>query len=110
MQTLDKAHDYINRWYRLTGENCPLLRHDLSPTEGRAFIITHGVKHIQKAIGVIATETEVADHGVGMRPDALQTATVKIFINAMMMAHELGLSPADIAAAVPAAMKSKPTS
>ena len=75
-----------------------------------AFVVNHSHLHMSKSLGKIATELEIGDH-LGYFPHqsepVVREATIKMFINTLKLAQELGMTAEDLMSAVPEVMKSK---
>jgi hypothetical protein len=105
MNTLEEVMAYINNRYRFTENEYPALRGGVSPDDIAAFAANHTLLHFLKAIGTVAAVCEAHDHGAPLDLIALQAATVKMFINTLKLASELGMSDEELVAAVPTLMK-----
>ncbi len=57
--------------------------------------------------GRISAESESWDHGGTMNEEALREATVKMLINVLKLAEELGILPGELIGSVPRLMRSK---
>lgn len=68
----------------------------LSPHQQKLFIIRHIRDHMDKAEGVIATQTEHADHGGYMDSIAFKMATAKILINTLQLALVLEMDSEEL--------------
>lgn len=97
---------YIGTRYTFTPEHYPSLE-GLSPEHKKAFAVSHSVHHMCKSIGKLATECERCDHGGVMSDAALEEGAVKMFINAVKLVEELGLTAQDLANKIPEYMASK---
>lgn len=60
-----------------------------------------------KSIGRLAGECEQHDHGEQLDDRALKEGVVKIFINTLKLAEELGISAGELVDSVPLLMASK---
>jgi hypothetical protein len=94
----------IGEHYVFTNDHYPnaLLE---TPEQQRHFATAHTLMHMNKALGKIATEVESADHGGQLDVNILHEATLKMLINTLKLAEELGLSAEDIARRTPALLK-----
>lgn len=106
MTSLDKVMTYITERYRFNDETYPGFS-KLTMEEKRRFAINHSILHMNKSIGKLAAEVESLDHGGGMDEEALRVATVKMFVNTLVLAERLGMDDEQLAGAVPGVMKSK---
>ena len=97
---------HIGDRYTFTPEQYPALK-GKTPEQRRAFAVNHNVLHMLKSVGRLAGESERYDHGGKMDGDALREGVVKMLINTLKLAEELGLSAQDLADSVPAFMQSK---
>ncbi len=65
---------------------------DLSTTQRTlAFTVDHSLKHLQKSLGKIAAEREVADHGGAPNEFEMRIATAKMFNTVVNLARVLGM-------------------
>lgn len=105
---LTKIMEYIGARYTFTPEHYPTLG-VASPSQKKVFVVGHSVFHMCKSIGKLAAECERWDHAGSEHMDnaILKEATVKMFINAVKLAEELGISAQDLADSVPLYMASK---
>ena len=103
---LQELMDLINARYVFNDANYPALE-KASVMEKMIFSIDHSVKHMNKAIGAICAETESYDHGGAFSTESIKTATVKMLINTLKLAEELGMTAKYLAEEVPKIMKSK---
>lgn len=101
---LHEIMHYIGERYTFTAEHYPALK-NATPEERRAFAVNHSVYHMAKSVGKLASECEAADHGGEMDEAALRRATVKMLINALKLAEEIGMDADDLAREVPQCMK-----
>jgi len=103
MQDLRSLMDHIaavwvcdpNRYPELAGMN---------NDQRRNFLVKHSLLHISKTGGKIASVCENFDHeGVPniQSTEALQEGAVKMFVNALKLAEEVGLSADDLIAQSP---------
>ncbi len=109
MQDLTNLMSFINSKYVFSEENYPALK-GKTTEEKAVFALNHSVLHMQKSIGVLATQCEAYDHSGNFNnvdQAALKEATAKMLVNTLKLAHELGFSPEQLAEAVPLVMKSK---
>lgn len=106
MDSLRTLMEFIGARYQFTPENYPEME-GMSEEQKKAFAVSHSAHHMMKSLGRIATECESYDHGSRMNGPALREATVKMLINTLKLAEELGMTPEELANAVPDLMKSK---
>lgn len=101
-KTLQDVMGIIAKKYVFKKENYPNMD-DSSVETVRAFAINHSVLHMQKTLGKIADVCEVYDHTGKQSLDGLNTvgsATVKMFINTLKLAEEIGISAEQLIAEV----------
>ena len=96
---------YIQGRYTFTEAGYPALRH--LPDELRAnFVLSHVIAHTLKSIGSIATLAEAADHsGEAPAAEALREPVLKLVMNSLRLAREIGLTADDVIGGIPALMK-----
>jgi hypothetical protein len=86
----------INSTYVFNEESYPQLKHATSTNQRLLFVVNHSLLHMQKSLGVIATQCEKYDHqGVNEIENEkhhLELATVKMLINTLKLAEELGMT------------------
>jgi hypothetical protein len=105
---LQSLIDYIHGLYQFTSGNYPALTH-LPESLAAAFIGSHSLLHMQKSLGILATHFEAADHsGKPPLPEQYREALLKLILNCLKLAAEMGLSANDIVTGIPPLMKSKP--
>ncbi len=97
---LDATIKHISDRYSFTSDRYPLIAR-LSPQERKAFAVSHSVHHMIKSIGKLSGECEAFDHGGALNEEVLREATVKMFINTLKLAEEIGMTADDLIAAVP---------
>ncbi|MHB8651858.1 MAG: hypothetical protein ACYC8S_01850 [Minisyncoccota bacterium] len=107
-QSKDLAHlmSYIGARYTFTPEHYPPLE-GVTRDQKKAFAVSHSVYHICKSVGKLAAECERHDHGGAINDAPLKEGTVKMFINAVKLAEELGISAQELADSIPEYMTSK---
>lgn len=96
----------VGKRYAFTSEHYPILD-QLSPTQRKMFAVNHNHLHMSKSLGKIAAECEAFDHGGAINQTALEIATVKMFINTLKLAEELGMSASDLCSKVPEFIRNK---
>jgi hypothetical protein len=67
--------------------------------ERRNFLVKHSLMHIAKTSGKLASVCEEFDHNGGYEPDSeemLKGYATKLFVNALKLAEEVGLSADDL--------------
>jgi hypothetical protein len=106
MPDLGSTMQYIGERYMFTPEHYPVLD-QLAPKQRKAFAISHIAHHMSKSLGKISAECESFDHANQLNEASVKEATVKMFINTLKLAQELGMTPEDLMEAVPQLMKSK---
>ncbi|MEJ0053386.1 MAG: hypothetical protein WDN10_01485 [bacterium] len=80
----------------------------MDTTERKNFLIKHSVLHITKTAGKLAALCEDYDHTKQTSPEAeekLKAASVKMFINALKLAEEAGLSADELLERAPGYVK-----
>ena len=103
---LAKVMSFIGACYTFTPEHYPSLE-GVTPDQKKSFAVSHSVHHMCKSMGKLAAECERHDHGGVMSDAALEKGAVKMFINAVKLIEELGLTAQDLADRVPEYMASK---
>jgi hypothetical protein len=88
--------DRITERYVCDERKYPVLA-KLSGTEREVFVVKHSMAHMNKSVGKIATEVEVADHGGFMNIENLKASTTKMFISTLKLAQELKMTPEELA-------------
>lgn len=97
--------DFVGQRYVFSAEHYPNI-----PTDAKrnlAFAVTHSHLHMSKSLGRIATECERYDHGLEPDYELVKEATVKMLINTLKLAQELGMNADELTEAIPSLMKSK---
>lgn len=93
-KNLQELMDLIGSKYVFNKEAYPNMD-DSSPESKQMFAVGHTCFHMQKSLGKIAEVCEAYDHA-GNRTHKnvllLEEATVKMFINTLKLAEELGFS------------------
>lgn len=80
---------------------------DLStPEKTRAFAVRHSHAHMSKTTGQIATIVESYDHGGWSNEERVKAATLKAVINALNLAHALGMTAQEITEGIPKILSS----
>lgn len=98
--------EYIGSRYTFTPEHYPILA-QLDETQKLAFAVNHSAHHLSKSLGKISAECEAFDHDGELKREILEETTVKMFINILKLAQELGMNAADLCSKAPEFMKSK---
>lgn len=97
-KNLQELMNLIGSKYVFSKENYPKM--DDSSTETKQmFAIGHSNFHMQKSLGKIAQVCEEYDHKGNMTHQGItkaEEATVKIFINTLKLAEELGFSAEEL--------------
>ncbi len=104
--SMKELMEFIGARYIFSAEHYPSLS-GRSAEETRAFAINHIHLHISKSLGRIATESERHDHGGSFDDTVIKEATVKILINTLKLAQELGMTADELCETVPNLMKSQ---
>jgi hypothetical protein len=104
--TLAELMAEINSRYVFNPINYPALAH--VPDDMRvAFIVSHSLHHVSKSHGKLATIVEAADHsGRPVNPEDAREGVLKLLLNGLKLASELGITPSQILAEVPKLLKS----
>jgi hypothetical protein len=97
---------FIGSRYVFNRDNYPGIE-GMSQEEKRAFAVSHSAHHMTKSLGRISAECESWDYGNRMNEESLREATVKMLINTLKLAEELGISAGELIGSVPRLMKSK---
>jgi hypothetical protein len=84
-----------------------MLRVPRTDDEKWVFVISHSLLHMQKSSGVLARNLEAHDHGGTIDDQAVRLSTIKMFINTLKLAEELGMSADDLCKAVHEFYKAK---
>ncbi len=103
---LQETMDFIRRKYVFSEENYRDMR-GMHAGQRIIFVIKHNLLHMVKATGSIATQCEASDHGEAANVDMLLAANVKMLINVLKLAEEMGLTAQQLLDEVPKYMKSK---
>lgn len=107
MQEMQKLMAHLAKVWECNKQRYPELA-GMTPDQRRNFLVKHSVLHIAKTNGRIAAICEDFDHNGLIDDDevtALQIATVKMFVNALKLAEEVGLSASDLLARAPTFVK-----
>lgn len=114
MKTLQQVMTHIAQMWRCDPDRYPALR-EMTPDQRLNFLVKHSLMHISKSTGVLGAECENFDHHGGFpdytgkvrSPNApvLQTAAVKLFVNSLKLAEEVGLSAEDLLELAPQYVK-----
>lgn len=104
--TLAQVMSYIGTRYTFTPEHYPSLE-GVTLEQKKAFAVSHSIHHMCKSMGKLAAECERCDHGGVMSDAALEEGAIKMFINAVKLVEELGLTSQDLAGRVSKYMASK---
>lgn len=97
-KNLQELMNLIGSKYVFNKENYPKMDDGSSETK-QMFIIRHSNFHMQKSLGEIAGVCEAYDHKDGRTHQeitAVEEATVKLFINTLKLAEELGFSAEEL--------------
>jgi len=107
-QPTDLTHvmNYIGTRYSFTPENYPSLE-GVTSDQKKAFAVGHSVHHMYKSVGRLAAERERYDNGGMMNEATLKEGAVRMFINAIKLIEELGLTAQDLADSIPEYIVSK---
>ena len=103
---LAQLMEYIGSRYTFTADHYPRMT-GLDSDGKKAFVLSHSVHHIQKSVGKLAAECEHFDHGGKLDDTAIREGVVKMFINSVKLAEEMGITAEELAASVPTFMASK---
>ncbi len=109
METVQQFIEFIGSKYIFNEENYPVMK-DMPPEQKAMFALNHSVLHMQKSIGKIAEVCESYDHTgkyTYMNKSQVEEATVKMLVNTLKLAQELGFTGKELAERVPQLMKSK---
>lgn len=97
-KNLQELINLIGSKYVFNKENYPKMD-DSSPETKMMFAIQHSKNHMDKSIGVIAGVCEEYDHKGNRTHQGItkvEEATVKMFINILKLAEELGFSAEEL--------------
>ncbi|MBP6911856.1 MAG: hypothetical protein KBB88_01485 [Candidatus Pacebacteria bacterium] len=95
---LQELMSLIGSKYVFNKENYPKLD-DSSPETKQMFAISHSNFHMQKSLGKIAEVCEEYDHKGNRTHQGItkvEESTVKMFINTLKLAEELGFSAEEL--------------
>ncbi len=104
LSNLQEAIDYIASRFVFDEASYPLLQ-KLTPEERLQFSINHGLQHMMKQLGRIATHLEDKDHGGAGNEDLLKQALVKEFINILRLSELLHVNAKELLESMPKFMK-----
>lgn len=90
----------IGKVYSFTPDKYPRLSKFTTDTELNQFCIDHILKHLQKNVGAIATQSEKFDHSGKLRAEELDSAAIKLLINALSLLGVLRISSTEILARI----------
>ena len=103
---MQELMDFIGTRYIFSVEYYPVLQ-GKSADETRVFAINHSHLHMSKSLGRLAAESERYDHGGSIDNAVVKEVTVKMLINVLKLAQELGMTADELIEAVPNFMISK---
>lgn len=104
--SLQDIIDFIAEEQPFTGERYPALRaKNLSSRDKALFALKHSLLHMNKSMGVLSTEAERADHGIGADYAILRIASMKMLANSLRLIEALGMNQTDVAIHIPIAMR-----
>ena len=106
MKDLQQLMDFIASRYVFSADHYPGLA-GLNSEQTKAFAINHSHLHMVKSLGRIAAECEQYDHYGSFDQVLIKEATVKIFIDTIKLAEELGMTADELCRAAPGLMRSK---
>ncbi len=98
MKDLRELMNHIASVWICDEERYPALQ-GMSSDQRKNFLIKHSLLHISKTSGKIATVCESFDHsGVMLEDDeaSLRIDVVKMFVNVIKLAEEVGLTAEDL--------------
>jgi hypothetical protein len=97
MKELQELMDHIAKVWKCDEKRYPELA-GMNPEQRRNFLVKHSVLHIGKTNGKVAAFCEDADHaGTGLQPSQeLRYQAVKMFINALKLAEEVGVGAQEL--------------
>jgi hypothetical protein len=98
MNNLDALMQYIAAVWVCDVKRYPELQ-GKNPDERRNFLVKHSLMHVAKTSGKLASVCEDFDHNGAYEPDSeemLKGYAVKLFVNALKLAEEVGLSADDL--------------
>jgi hypothetical protein len=103
---LTSLMDHIGARFVFNGSKYPGYD-ELAPAQQQAFVLKHSLLHLNKSVGVIATQAESADHGSSIDTEQVKVATTKLLVSVLALAGKLGMSPQELASKIPEVMSSK---
>jgi len=98
MNDLKKLMDLLATVWKCDPARYPELK-GMSAAERQNFLLKHSILHITKTNGKLAALCEDYDHNKQSSPEAdakMKTAAVKMFINALKLAEEAGVSAEEL--------------
>lgn len=103
---ISQLMEYISKRYTFTGDHYPALQ-GATAEQTLDFAIKHSALHMGKTLGKIFTECERYDHTGELDLRVIEEGIIKMLINTLKLAQELGLSGEYLGECVPKHMKSK---
>jgi len=107
MSTLESLMGHIAAVWVCDPERYPALA-GMDDAQRRMFLVKHSLLHVSKTVGKVAAVCEDFDHA-GVKgaesAAALQDGVVKLFVNALKLAEETGLSAEDLLRRAPEFVK-----
>lgn len=95
----------IDETYQFTPENYPALK-DMTMNQRKAFICSHSAHHMMKSLGKISAQCETFDHGDNLDSEIIKEVVIKMIINSLKLASEMGIDVVEIGRAIPEYMRS----
>jgi hypothetical protein len=74
----------------------PTLEGVSSESKKRVFALQHGLLHVQKRAGAIASALEAYDHSGRLDVDSVRVATAKLLVDTFKLAEEAGMTPHEL--------------
>jgi hypothetical protein len=94
METIQQLMELIGSKYVFKEENYPAMK-GMTEEQKKVFALNHSILHMQKSIGKLAEVCEKYDHTGEYVPgsmDQVSEATVKMVINSLKLAQEIGFN------------------
>lgn len=107
MNDLQALMQHIESVWACDETRYPALK-GMNDDQKRNFLVKHSLLHVNKTVGKIAAVCENFDHANEKQDDhatAQQIGAIKLFVNALKLAQEAGLSADDLLEFAPSHVK-----
>ena len=107
MQTLQTLSEQIATVWKCDSGRYPELA-GVTDQERKNFLIKHSILHITKTAGKLAVVCENFDHTRELKEESVEECKIlatKMFINALKLAEEVGVSPDELLQRAPTYIK-----